>query len=94
MKQKFIELQVQLMAAERSENDEFLGKLTEERLRIEANEPPVLRVLYTLCHNELARAMGYGPKEQIDVSFWQRRFAPFFDIGEHNLGKNQDPRVA
>ena len=23
---------------------------------------PVLRVLDTLCHNELARAMGYGPK--------------------------------
>ena len=59
--------------------------MTDRRLDIERQEPPVLRVLDTLCYNELVRAMGYG--EQVRVGFWQRLFANFFDLADHRLGR-------
>ena len=52
---------------------------TARRLAIEADEPPVLRVLDTLCHNELARAMGYDPRNYKRVGWFQAACAPFFD---------------
>ena len=65
--------------------EEFVIEMTDRRLAIESDEPPVLRVLDTLCHNELMRAMGYPRDQQIHVGFWQRRFASFFDLQEHKL---------
>ena len=59
-----------------------------ERLEIEATEPPVLRVLDVICHNELLRAMGYDdPRERVKVSGFQRIAANFFDWREHTLVK-------
>ena len=51
-----------------------------ERLDIEADEPPIRRILDTLCHNELWRAMGYPESEMVPVSFLQRLFANYFDF--------------
>ena len=64
---------------------EALADLTSRRLAIENAEPPALQVLDTLCHNDLLRAMGYPRNEWIEVGFWQRRFAQFFDISPHKL---------
>ena len=94
LKRRFIDLEIRMVAAESSMGDVELDQWTQERLRIEGAEPPVLRVLDTLCHNELARAMGRGPTEQIKVGFFQRRLAPFFDFGEHRLGKKQAAKAA
>ena len=58
---------------------------TEERLDIEADEPPILRVLDLICHNELARAMGCDKKYFADVSWYQRLCSNFFDIREHAI---------
>jgi len=55
------------------------------RLDIEAQEPPVLSVLNTICHNELVRAMGYGKDQLVKISCWQRWSSNFLDLGEHNL---------
>ena len=64
---------------------------TRERLAIEAEEPPVLRVLDTLCHNELTRAMGYGQEYQAKVGFFQRLFAQICDVRQDALTTcNQD----
>ncbi len=57
---------------------------TLERLEIEADEPPIKRVLDTLCHNELARAIG-EPSQEKPVRFLQRLFANFFDFRADRL---------
>lgn len=62
-----------------------LARLQGERLDIEMTEPPVLHVLNAICHNELARAMGYGPEQMAHIGWGQRLFAQFFDVREHAL---------
>ena len=54
-------------------------------LRIEIDEPKVLRVLDTVCHNELAHAWGYGPEYQMKLTWLQRMLAQITDIQEHKL---------
>lgn len=80
---RFIELEKQMLVGEQSE--ENLVRFTNERLTIEADEPPVKRVLDLLCHNEQARAEGYDPKHFVKVPFYQRWLAQFVDIGQDNL---------
>ena len=60
---RFIELE-RLMTVETEPTDERVRNWTAQQLLIEADEPPVLRVLDILCHNELLLAMGY-PREQL-----------------------------
>ncbi|MGE0487357.1 MAG: hypothetical protein AB7Q81_24600 [Gammaproteobacteria bacterium] len=61
------------------------------RLAIEAEEPPVLRVLDTICHNDVLRAMGFDPSYAIPVGPVQRRLAHFCDFREHALKQAQYP---
>lgn len=69
-------------------SDDAVRSATLERLEIEATEPPVLRVLDVICHNELLRAMGYDdPRERVKVSWFQRTASNFFDWREHTLAK-------
>ena len=51
------------------------------RLTIEADEPPVLRALDVLCHNEMCRADG-RLDDIYDLPWWQRIAANVFDLGE------------
>ena len=69
-------------------SEEAVIAITQERLDLETLEPPVLRVLDVLCHNELLRAMGNDdPNEQVPVSWFQRQMAQFFDYKEQDLVK-------
>ena len=63
----------------------LIQDVAKERLNIESYEPKVKKVLDTICHNELLRAMGYPKTDEIEIGFWQRRFAPFFDFREYTL---------
>lgn len=63
----------------------LVRKYTAERLEIEADEPPVYRVLDVLCRNELMRAMGYKPDQLSPVSRPQRLLAHFVDWQGHKL---------
>ena len=63
--------------------------ITAKRLDIEAEEPPPLKVLDCICHNELLRAMGYDPSEFVEISFLQRLTANFFDHREHTIIKKR-----
>lgn len=56
-----------------------------ERLDIEATEPPILRTLDMICHNELCRAMGYGKDAMAKIGFFRRLFAQFFDLMDHDI---------
>lgn len=87
LERQFIELERQLEAARDNPTAELIVQMTDWRLDIERQEPPVLRVLDTLCHNELVRAMGYGAEQQVRVSFCQRLFANWFDFRDHRLGR-------
>lgn len=87
LERQFIELERQLGAARDNPTAELIAQVTDRRLDIERQEPPVLRVLDTLCHNELVHAMGYGAEQQVRVGFWQRLFANFFDLADHRLGR-------
>ena len=42
-----------------------------KRLEIEADEPPILRVVDVMCHNELAGAMGFNrPKDSYFIPWY------------------------
>ncbi len=82
---KFTELEIRLQSKDALDSEALITEITQERLRIEATEPPNLRVLDTLCHNELLRAMGYVSDQQVRVNFMQRWLAHFFDFREHTL---------
>jgi hypothetical protein len=68
-------------------SEEHLNKFTTMRLDIEVDEPPIKRVLDCICHNELARALGYGRDQFVEVKWYQRLVAQLFDIQEHRLTK-------
>lgn len=81
---RFIVLEKEMVMADEV-SAETLKRLRAERLDIEAEEPPVLHVLNTICHNELMRAMGYEEGEMVRIAPIQRALAPFFDFQEHRL---------
>jgi len=80
---RFIELERQLLV----EPDEGVYRqLTAQRLSIEAEEPPILRVLDSLCHNEQLRAEGLEDQRAGPISVWQRLFAQVFDLNAGRIG--------
>ena len=62
-----------------------LAAWTDERLDIEQDEPPKLRVLDCMCHNELVRAMGLGEKEMAKIAWYQRWAAQVCDVRQHAI---------
>lgn len=85
---RFIDLEKGIISIPEEKFTEADGThLTASRLSIEGDEPPVKRVLDSLCHNELLRAMGYGREEFVKVRWYQRLFAQLLDIQEHRVTK-------
>ncbi|AXF07303.1 hypothetical protein CUJ91_04735 [Paraburkholderia graminis] len=76
---KFTELESQMLG---QPTEEALKSSAEKRLVIEADEPPVLRVLDCLCHNEQMRSEGYSAKDMAKIRWWQRCFAQVMDLRE------------
>lgn len=66
-------------------SEDVLQWVAEERLGIEAEEPPVLHVLNSICHNETMRSMGYKKDELANIGWFQRLVAQLFDFREHAL---------
>lgn len=81
---RFIELERRMELAV-GRDEQSLAKFTAARLEIEADEPPVHRVLDLMCHNELLHAMGYERSRFIRIRFYQRWLAPFFDVQDHKI---------
>lgn len=74
------------MAEVAEPHEEDVRRFTGERLTIESDEPPVLRNLDILCHNELMRAQGYPEDGQKQLGPVQTLFAPFLDWRPHAVG--------
>lgn len=66
----------------------------EERLSIETDEPPTLRILDCICHNEVARAEGFDSSEIWRIRWWQRVFAPLIDIRDDLVERCRDPETS
>jgi hypothetical protein len=81
LKRRFIDLERRMTL----EPGEDVKVFTADRLAIEADEPPVLRVLDTICYNEICRAMGYDPEACKPLTRAQRFFAQFFDLFPNRL---------
>lgn len=83
LKSRFIALERTMQLARST--DDVLNEWIAERLMIEESEPPVLRILDTLCHNEMLRSMDYPKEKYIPVGPIQRFFSPFCDLGADAL---------
>ncbi len=82
---RFIELERQMEMAEKPRDTHSVAKFRACRLEIEADEPPVYRVLDMMCHNELMCAMGYESSQFARIRFYQRWLAHFFDVQDHKI---------
>ena len=75
---RFIDLEKSVTGVDQPSEDAYRAFVA-RRLSIEADEPPVLRNLDILCHNELLRAMGYPSDHNAALGTAQRALAQFFD---------------
>lgn len=64
---------------------EVVTSLVNARLDIEKDEPPVLKALDSICHNELLRARGDDSKNYVHIAWHKRLLANIVDVGEHNI---------
>ena len=83
---RFIALEKHLISL-RDPSDDQLSEATGMYLDIEADEPPILRVLNILCFNEVILAEGYPVTELYHMSFPKRLLAHLIDIGDASIKK-------
>jgi len=82
---RFIALEKKIVKVGDNIDDDTLNNFTTERLDIEANEPPILRGLDCICHNQLMRSMGYDKKDFVTIRWYQRLVSQFIDIQSHSI---------
>ena len=71
-------------------SDETVASVRQERLDLEAAEPPVMRVLDTICHNDLLVAMGLDSQDQrVHLPWYIRLTANFFSYPNRRLVKGE-----
>ena len=56
------------------------------RVKIEVDEPPVLKVLNVICHNETNQSLGYS-YGNYKIGRFQKLFAKYFDVGSMTFDK-------
>ncbi|WP_416739249.1 hypothetical protein ACM1ZW_20885 [Pseudomonas sp. NFX71] len=85
---KYVDLEKFMLG---DETEERLLKVSEQRLSIEAEEPPVLHVLNAICHNEMMRAEGFAKEDLPKIGFVQAQLAQLFDFCESSI-QNPKPK--
>ena len=81
----FTRLQIELEA---TDDDEVIQRIHSERLALEEGEPPVMRGLDVICHNELLVSIGRDdPKERVPVSRFQRLAANLLSFSKTRFAK-------
>jgi len=80
---KFFNLEKSIIT-EKNITEESLACFSADRLDIEMNEPPIKKVLDSICHNELCRAMGVE-KYSVKIKWYQRIFCQLFDFCEYTI---------
>lgn len=82
---RFLALEKEMIQVRQPLSEADLSSYQARRLDIEADEPPILRVLDILCHNEQALAEGHPREVFVPVKWYQRWCAQFCDIGVDRL---------
>lgn len=85
LRARFVALEMQMLSG--GADDATWGCHQQERLRIEQDEPPIYRVLDSLCHNELLAAEGFdregnGKSHFVTLSRWQKVTRHLFHWGD------------
>lgn len=81
----FTRLQKEL---ESTDDDEVIHRIYLERVDLEESEPPVMRGLDVICHNELLVSIGRDdPKERVSVSWFQRFAANLLSFSKTRFAK-------
>ena len=84
----FIGLEQDLVRAGVDLSEPGLRDFVARRLDIESREPPALRVLDAMCHDELVTALGIEAQQRSDPRWYQRWLANIVDVGAQNLRKH------
>ncbi|MNN61938.1 hypothetical protein D3C81_1772010 [compost metagenome] len=79
---RYVELEKRMLGRE---TEERLLEIAEARLSIEAEEPPVMHVLNTICHNETMRAMGFKKEDLPKIGWFQSLVSQIFDFNESSI---------
>lgn len=77
---RYIQLLRDLEIESTTVDQEKWRRFRARRLEIEAEEPPVLQVLDSICHNQEARAQGSDHGQFVKVSAIQSTFANWIDL--------------
>ena len=72
--------------------EEALIDLQARRLEIEAHEPPPLRVLDAMCHDEVVTAMGLSDEQRSNITPLQRLLRNVVDFRADRIRKQMDAR--
>jgi len=83
LSRRFIALEKEIMVSE-NKDSKFFNTIQAEKLSIEADEPPHLRILNAVCFNETVTAMGLNQDAHVKIEWYQRLFMNFADL---NPGK-------
>lgn len=86
---RFVVLEAEMAKAHQS--PETLKGFEVKRLEIEGDEPPIMRMLDVLCHNELAKAQGSPDGDLYRVTWLKRRLAQFISFDTHGLKRLSEP---
>ena len=87
----FTRLEQEMRRPESEITEADLHRLQVRRLEIEEREPPVIRVLDVMCHNDEVVAGGYGPEHLARVRWHHRILASLFDLWPHSLQRSAPP---
>ena len=90
---RFAELEATIIRIGTPKPDEVRGWIA-DRLMIEADEPPIFRVLDSVVHNELCNALACDEHEFVKIGWFQGKMAQFLDLWPAKIRKHSRPKTA
>ena len=86
---RFIELEQEMISSHGKCTEEDIARWTEARLNIEIDEPPIMRIVDILCHNETARSIGSSDMYHVPITL--RMVAHFTNWGMDRIHRVDQP---
>lgn len=76
LRRRFIGLEAEIQTSAEEPSEKEVNKWKRDRLKIEADEPPIFNGLNLLCENEMARS--HGMSKRAEMTKWQTATAHWF----------------
>jgi len=84
---RFAELEATIVRLD-SPTPQKVRELVADRLMIEADEPPILRVLDSVVYNELCKALGYEQCDMVKIGWLQSLMSQLVDLWPSKIKRN------